>query len=557
MKIKSKLILGYLLISLLIIAVTGVAIYGFTDIKAAYRSISDESDATIVNLREIQFYFTGQANDERGFLLTQGKEFRQEIMDKSENVKKRLSLVDGKLKSNEEKVLLKKITDAHQAFTTVNLAVIDSYNAGNREEARRLSFEVGRTARKDLQTSFDELVKMKLEQKAEKQQYAENLAHNIVIFILAVSGAVIIIGILLGLYLARSITNPIGNMTEHMNKGDLNFADAVQSDDEIGKLVKSFGKMASSLRTMVTDIQSSAEEVASSSEELTATVEQSNIAGNQVALAIEKVADGSRQQSSLVQEAVRSTDSMTIAITKVASDTSDVEALSEKTSAEAKKGTEAVTRVIAQMENIEQTVSKSALVVTRLGERSREIGEITSVIASIAGQTNLLALNAAIEAARAGENGRGFAVVAEEVRKLAEQSQEAAQKIAVLISTIQGDTEQAVVAMTSGTQEVKVGTEVVHIAGQSFSGIAALVAEVSTKIFYIAESVTAMSEESGKVLASMYAVDVASKEIATQTQAVSATTQEQYAAMEQVENFSQNLSQMAQRLQEAVIKFKL
>ena len=95
------------------------------------------------------------------------------------------------------------------------------------------------------------------------------------------------------------------------------------------------------------------------------------------------------------------------------------------------------------MANIEKTVANSVAVVTKLGERSKEIGQIVENISGIAGQTNLLALNAAIEAARAGEQGRSFAVVAEEVRKLAEQSQEAAKQIANLIGEIQGDTDKA------------------------------------------------------------------------------------------------------------------
>lgn len=557
MRIRTKLIVGFTVVSLLIVAVTGAAIYGFKSIKTAYQSISDESDVTIITLREIQFYFTGQANDERGFLLTQGKEFRQEIIDKAESVKKRLSFIEPMLKSEQEKALLRRIIEAHQSFTTVNLTVIDRYNAGNSEEAKRLSFEVGRRARKDLQTSFDELVKSKSDEIAQKKQQAESLASKLLLFILAVSGSAIAIGVLSGIYLVRSITKPIVSMAEHMDSGDLNFVASVHSEDELGQLVRAFDKMTSSLRKMVVDIQSNAEQVASSSEELTATSTQSSLAANQVAVTIEKVAHSSAKQSSLVQEAVHSTNSMTAAIKKVASDTSAVEIISEKTSEEAQRGTEAIARVVSQMENIEQTVSESALVVSKLGERSREIGEITNVIASIAGQTNLLALNAAIEAARAGENGRGFAVVAEEVRKLAEQSHEAAQKIAGLIGTIQSDTEQAVQAMTSGTQEVKVGTEVVHIAGQSFSGIAALVTEVSSKIVYIAESIVVMTERSEALLSTMDAVDIASKDIAAQTQTVSAATQEQYAAMEQVESFSQNLSRMAQELQAAVVTFKL
>lgn len=92
------------------------------------------------------------------------------------------------------------------------------------------------------------------------------------------------------------------------------------------------------------------------------------------------------------------------------------------------------------MSNIERAMAVSAGIIERLGERSKAIGGIVDTISEIAGQTSLLVLNLAIEAARAGEQGRGFAVVAEEVRKLAEQSQNAAKKITGLIFEIQQDT---------------------------------------------------------------------------------------------------------------------
>ncbi len=556
MKIKTKLILGYVAISILITAITISSVYGFNIIKNTYQAITDESDAKIIYLREIQFYFTGQANDERGFLLTQGKEFRQEIVDKSENVKKRIALITPLLKTEEEKELLDKIANTHQTFTGINLAVIDTYNAGKPQEAQKLSFELGRKARKDLQTSFDELVKISLDRNIQQKQQAESLAGKLLFLILAISGTVIAVGLLSGIYITRTITKPIIRIAKYMDSGDLNFAAATYADDEIGNLVKSFAKITSVLRQMVADVHSNAEQVAASSEELTATADQSSRAAGQVALIIQEVAQGTVKQQTSIQEAVSETANMTTTLRKVAADIADVETISAKTSSEARNGTEAVSRAINQMANIEQTVSKSAKVVVKLGERSYEIGEITDVISNIAGQTNLLALNAAIEAARAGENGRGFAVVAEEVRKLAEQSQAAAQKIAHLIASIQNDTEQAVQAMNEGTHEAKTGTEVVTIAGQSFSGIASLVAEVSAKIVLISEAIASIHAKSENVLSSMTTIDSASKNIAVQTETVSAATQEQSAAMEEIAAFSLSLSKMAQELQKAVSEFK-
>ncbi|MCM0759498.1 methyl-accepting chemotaxis protein [Sporomusa sphaeroides DSM 2875] len=123
-------------------------------------------------------------------------------------------------------------------------------------------------------------------------------------------------------------------------------------------------------------------------------------------------------------------------ISEVAANSDYVSSNSGQAADKAQEGNTAVDKAVSQMIHIEQTVNNSSQVVAKLGERSKEIGQIVDTISGIAGQTNLLALNAAIETARAGEQGKGFAVVAEEVRNLAEQSQTAAKQIAALINEI-------------------------------------------------------------------------------------------------------------------------
>ena len=209
------------------------------------------------------------------------------------------------------------------------------------------------------------------------------------------------------------------------------------------------------------------------------------------------------------------------------------------------------------MANIEKAVDDSANLVGKLGERSQEIGTIVDTISGIAGQTNLLALNAAIEAARAGEQGRGFAVVAEEVRKLAEQSQDAAKQIAELIGAIQNDTNQAVDAMNEGTREVRKGTEVVTSAGQAFGQIVNLVDRVSDQVSDISAAIEQMAAGSQHIVASTKNIDAASKEASAHTQTVSAATEEQLASMEEIASSSQALANLAQELQTEVAKFRV
>ncbi len=209
------------------------------------------------------------------------------------------------------------------------------------------------------------------------------------------------------------------------------------------------------------------------------------------------------------------------------------------------------------MARIEDTVNTSASVVAKLGERSKEIGQIVDTISGIASQTNLLALNAAIEAARAGEQGRGFAVVAEEVRKLAEQSQEATQRIAELIGHIQTDTDKAVDAMNDGTREVKTGAEVVDSAGTAFREIVELVSQGSGQIRDISAAVQEMASGSQQIVGLVKKIDILSKTSAGEAQSVSAATEEQLASMEELATSSQALAQLAQDLQTAVAKFRV
>jgi methyl-accepting chemotaxis protein len=209
------------------------------------------------------------------------------------------------------------------------------------------------------------------------------------------------------------------------------------------------------------------------------------------------------------------------------------------------------------MNKIEETTNASVEVVTVLGERSKEIGQIVDTISGIAGQTNLLALNAAIEAARAGETGRGFAVVAEEVRKLAEQSQGAAKQISDLISEIQKDTNTAVVTMNAGSEQVKIGAEVVGATGDSFKQIMQFVMEVSAQVKDISSAIQHMADNSQHIVTIVKKMDDLSIKGADEAQNVSAATEEQSASMQEIAFSSQNLAKMAEQLQQEVKKFKI
>lgn len=360
--------------------------------------------------------------------------------------------------------------------------------------------------------------------------------------------------------LANIATRPIlalVNAANNVAAGNLNIEKIdIKTTDELGLLARSFNSMVDNLTQLIRQMKENAELVAASSEQLNASSEQSAQAANQVASSITEVAQAAEKQRLLVEHATVVVDQMSQNIGVVAANANIVSAQSMQTAATAKDGGAAIDNAVKHMAELEITVNESALVVTKLGERSKEIGQIVNTISGIAGQTNLLALNAAIEAARAGEQGRGFAVVAEEVRKLAEQSQVAAKQIEALIGDIQGETDRAVQAMDDGTSKVKIGTGVVNEAGAAFRKIVEMIATLSEQVKEISAAIQSTDSGIQQIVSVVQDNAAITGNVTGEAQTVSAATEEQSASMQEIASSSQNLAKMALELQNAISKFR-
>lgn len=481
---------------------------------------------------------------------------------------KLLQELDQKLKVYEKEMISgpeeQKLIDAFKKDWELYLAkvpaIIEAANANNFALANQRIVEA-RPIWTKANDSIDQIIDLNHKSGFGVSKNSVAAAGSAFLWVSIFSVCIAILAMVLGWYIARMIANPLSEMVANVQEvanGNLAIKEVeIKSKDEVGLLGIALNTMTKNLRALIKQVSESAEQVASSSEELTATAEQSAQGTNQIAVSISEIAAGTQQQVTALDETSSIIQQMSARIQQIAASTNTVLVSADKTANASLDGGKTITTAVDQMNNIEKTVTHSAEVITKLGQRSNEIGEIVATISGIAGQTNLLALNAAIEAARAGEQGRGFAVVAEEVRKLAEQSQDAAQKIAELIGEVQDDTNEAVSVMDAGTKEVKVGTEVVTAAGQAFNEIVALIGQVSNQVKEISEAIQQMARGSQQIVSSVREIDKIGKDAASQTQTVSAATEEQSASVEEIAASSENLAKMAQDLQSALSKFRV
>lgn len=389
--------------------------------------------------------------------------------------------------------------------------------------------------------------------------------------ILEALGVMVLLQIILALfarYIGANIARPIMRMTERlgiMGTGDFRLEGEAAAEmqelasrpDELGTMAQAMQELNEKVRALMRNVAQTAEYLAASSEELTSSAEQAADVSQSIAESIVKVAGACSEQFDDVQTANEHTKKLTQHMQDFEGHLEETGQQVQKTSDVATEGRQGVATAVTGMQSIQTNVSHIAELIEGLGENSKQIGEIVDTIAGIAEQTNLLALNAAIEAARAGEHGRGFAVVADEVRKLAEQSQEAASEISERIGRIQSSTQEAVDAMHQGLSEVMDGTKTVQGAGTSFDGIASMVGKVAAASQAMQSSVERLKQSIGHIDAAVEEINTKSRSVADEAQTVSAATEEETASMHEIADASRKLAEQAQNLQNAIAVFKI
>ena len=428
----------------------------------------------------------------------------QAAEDARERIARIIDELSPTIRSDEGRKRLAALNEARAAYLPLQQRFVELVRAGRRDDAATLLAEQMRAAQLGYIKALDELTDMQIRLVTEAVDTGEAHYASAKLLMFALLGGMAAVGALLGWWITRSITGPIGQavgVAERVAAGDLGSRIDVNRGDEAGRLLNALKTMNESLAGIVSTVRGSSESIATGSA--------------QIASGNADLSQRTEEQASALQQTAASMEQLGSTVQQNAENARQANQLAMSASAVAQRGGEVVGEVVHTMRDINTS--------------SRKIVDIITVIDGIAFQTNILALNAAVEAARAGEQGRGFAVVAGEVRNLAQRSAEAAKEIKSLI--------------TASVERVEQGSALVDRAGATMEEVVVSIRRVTD---IMGEISSASAEQSQGVV-----------QVGEAVGQMDQVTQQNAALVEESAAAAASLNQQAQQLVDAVAVFKL
>ncbi|CRN03912.1 hypothetical protein [Pseudomonas sp. 34 E 7] len=540
MKIATKLLLSFLLCSVITLGVGLLGIKGVVRLAAALELTFSNN---LVSVSNTTATLNGLVAHNRGLyrLLDAGNgdvaqqdrdRVRQDIANEVKRSQAAYTTYRATPLEDDERAAGDTFDQIWPTYLSSSERILSLLDKGQIEQART---ELN-TTNNELFRQARELIRVMVEsnnrQIKEGAIAAEALRDSALTWMISGIVLAFIIAIIVGVLITRLITRPIAQAVasaQRIADGDLTQTISTERTDEAGQLLVALSDMQGGLKHTLLEIANASDQLASAAEELSAVTEEST--------------RGLTRQNDEIQQAATAVNQMTAAVDEVAGNAVSTSQASSQATTEAEEGREQVAQAVSGMNSMVVEINDSTKSVEGLASQVREIGKVIDVIRGIADQTNLLALNAAIEAARAGEQGRGFAVVADEVRALAHRTQVSTVDIEKMIGEVQVGADGAVAAMNKSLSWANNTQVLAQNAGEALQRITASVAKINERNLVIASA----SEEQAQVAREVDRNLLNIQDLSTQTAA----------GAHQTNASSQDLSRLATSFSVLVGKFKL
>ncbi|MHA6480754.1 methyl-accepting chemotaxis protein [Paenibacillus sp. strain BS8-2] len=556
-----KLFSGFMAV-LLVMSITIVLSYTqVSKVERHFTELIEGRAANLIMIQQLNINVKKEMASLRGYLLLQDPASLQSFTDAHTAFKKQATALQENIAHPDAIVLLENIIDLENQYYFSSNSSIKLLVKGDSTKAMELAIGEGQEIMQRFDQETEALSAFQQTLLHTEQLQASDEVKDIKRNILILGVIALIVSFIVSRLVGRMISRPviqIAAAAEAIAQGDLTSKTIrANGKDELGDLARSFQAMTSQLRELIHHVGHNAEQVAASAEQLSATSEQTSLASDRIAQTMQEVAEDVSQQSHHIGEASQTIHNMSANARLIAEHAQSVSANASDAYSQAAKGEAAAQTAIKQMDSLHTTVTNLAALIKTLQDRSNGIGAFLQVISDIAKQTNILSLNAGIEAARAGDQGKGFAVVAVEIRRLAEQSASSAEQISLLVQAIRQETHNAVDQMAAATHEVDSSISAVNHTGEALSRIQGSVNSVNDQIGEVSSSIQQMAAGAEQLVHAMSIVSAASETTSSGTQEVSAGAEEQLASMSEVAASARSLTELAERLQVQIERFKM